>query len=235
MIILDFGWRVRLLYQVVIVEDDPMVAILNRNFTEKDRRFTVCQSFQDGRSALTYLAHTPPDLVILDIYMPVFTGLELLRELRARSVETDVVMVTAANDTKTLDALMKLGVVDYLVKPFTYARFQQALDTFCQHRQAVSRQASVNQSEIDRLFSPHPNPDAAPKGLQEKTLSLIRGCLADAPPQGYTSEELSGRVGLSTVTIRRYLSHMAEQGEAESSVDYDTGGRPSLRYRRKGQ
>lgn len=221
------------MYQVVIVEDDPMVAMLNRKFIEKDKRFTVCQRFQDGRSALSYLTNSPPDLVILDVYMPVLTGLELLRELRARCVETDVIMVTAANDTKTLDALMKLGVVDYLVKPFTYARFQQALETFCHHRQAVSRQGCVNQSEIDRLFAPHPTQDA-PKGLQEKTLALIRDCLQDAPPQGYTSEELSGRVGLSAVTIRRYLSYMAEQGDAESTVDYDTGGRPSMRYRRKG-
>ena len=50
--------------------------------------------------------------------MPRMTGLELLRELRSFGITSDVVMVTAANDSKTVDALLKLGVADYLVKPF---------------------------------------------------------------------------------------------------------------------
>lgn len=224
------------MYQVVIVEDDPMVAMLNRSFVERDRRFQVRESFRDGRTALSRLVQDPPDLLILDVYMPVLTGLELLRELRARAVETEAVMVTAANDTRTLDALMKLGVSDYLVKPFTYQRFQQALDAFCRHRQAVEGRACVSQSDIDRLlFSPHAGcgEGAAPKGLQEKTLVHIEACLAGAPEQGCTSEEVAERAGLSAVTVRRYLNYLAEQGRAESSVNYDTGGRPSLRYRLK--
>ncbi len=139
------------MYQVVIVEDDPMVSLLDRTFTEKDPRFQVVQTFSDGQSALAWLCHNPVDLLILDVYMPICTGLELLRELRAREVETDAIMVTAANDTKTVDALLKLGVVDYLVKPFVYERFQQALDTFCRHRQAIAGDA-VSQNALDHLF-----------------------------------------------------------------------------------
>lgn len=218
------------MYQVAIVEDNPMVAMVNRGYTEKDSRFRVAREFRDGRAALTWLLDHPVDLVILDMYMPVFTGLELLRALRARGVATDVIMVTAANDAQTVDALLKLGVTDYLVKPFTLQRFQQALDTFCQHRAAVEAGQSVSQSEIDRLLSPAG--PSAPKGVQEKTLERIRACLRER--DGLTSEEIAALAGLSAVTVRRYMNYMVESGEASGAVNYDTGGRPSTAYRLTG-
>ena len=106
------------MYRVVIVEDDPMVSLLNRTFVERDARFQVVQSFQDGRAALAWLEQNPADLAVLDVYMPLFTGLELLHALRGQGVGIDAIMVTAANDAPTVDTLLKLGVVDYLVKPF---------------------------------------------------------------------------------------------------------------------
>ena len=105
------------MYRVVIVEDDPMVSLLNRTFVERDARFQVVQSFQDGRAALAWLEQNPADLAVLDVYMPLFTGLELLHALRGQGVGIDAIMVTAANDAPTVDTLLKLGVVDYLVKP----------------------------------------------------------------------------------------------------------------------
>ena len=219
------------MYRVVIVEDDPMVSLLNRTFVERDARFQVVQSFQDGRAALAWLEQNPADLAVLDVYMPLFTGLELLHALRGQGVGIDAIMVTAANDAPTVDTLLKLGVVDYLVKPFTYERFQQALDTFCRHRDAVAGDA-VEQSALDRLFSPAlPAEHQPPKGLQESTLELVRACRRAAPPQGLPSEALSRQTGLSVVTVRRYVNYLVERGEAASAVNYDTGGRPCRLYR----
>ena len=205
------------LYRVVIVEDDPMVSLLNRTFTEKDSRFHVVQTCSDGRAALEWLSHNPADLVILDVYMPLCTGVELLRALRSQAIPVDAIMVTAANDAASVDTLLKMGVVDYLVKPFTYERFQQALDTFCRHKEAVHGQAVRS----------------APKGLQESTLKLIQDCLHAAPAQGLPSEAISKQTNLSVVTVRRYANYLVERGEACSTVNYDTGGRPCRLYQLK--
>ena len=72
------------MYEVLIVEDDPMVAMINRQYVSADRRFHVAAVCRDGGAALEYLsdpAHTV-HLVILDIYMPQIGGLELLRRMR---------------------------------------------------------------------------------------------------------------------------------------------------------
>ena len=79
-------------YRVVLVEDDPMVLYINRRYLEKDSRFEVCAAFRDGRSALEYLENNPADLLLLDIYMPVFTGLDLLKALRLRGIGVQVIM-----------------------------------------------------------------------------------------------------------------------------------------------
>lgn len=218
------------MYRVVIVEDDPMVSLLDRSFTEKDSRFQVVEAFRDGGTALQWLFCNEADLLILDVYMPTLTGLELLHQLRTKSIPTDVIMVTAADDAKTVDALLKLGVVDYLVKPFTIERFQQALDSFCRHRETVSGTA-VSQQMLDQLLArPGQITQAPPKGLQESTLERVRDALRAAPAAGATSEALAQRTGLSAVTARRYLNYLVERGEAVSQVNYDTGGRPCRLY-----
>lgn len=223
------------MYQTVIVEDDPTISLLHRNFLARDNRFTLVRAFLNGDSALQWLLQHPVDLVILDVYMPRMTGLELLRSLRAAKVGTDVIMVTAANDNKTVSALMKLGVTDYLVKPFAASRFQQALDTFCQHREAISAHENVSQEDLDALFSPShpvspPSSPAIPKGLQTRTLERIRACLRQVSQPGATCESIAERSGFSIVTVRRYLSYLVDQGEAVSLVNYDTGGRPCMLY-----
>lgn len=226
------------MYQTVIVEDDPTISMLHRTFLARDNRFTLARAFPNGYEALEWLRHHTADLIILDVYMPRMTGLDLLRALRAEGIGIDAIMVTAANDSKTVDALLKLGVTDYLVKPFAASRFQQALDTFCQHREAVSHD-SVSQQELDALFPsspaspsavPPPAAPSVPKGLQARTLDRIRECLRQASRQGATCETIAERSGFSTVTVRRYLTYLVEQGEAVSHVNYDTGGRPCMLY-----
>ena len=220
------------MYQVVIVEDDPMVAMLNRRYTEKDPRFQVCRECPDGRAALEYLRAHPADLVILDMYMPQMDGMDVLRQLRAAGVSTDVIMITAASDTATVEAAMRLGVVDYLGKPFEYERFCQALDAFDRRRQAIRAQ-SVNQQQLDELLhrggaapaEEKPEEKPLPKGLQPKTLEAICACL-QANPQGLTCEQLAMQTGFSAVTARHYVHYLTECGRADSRVDYSTGGRP---------
>lgn len=130
----------------------------------------------------------PVDLIILDVYMPQMNGLELLRMLRAEGVDSDVIMVTSANDAETIEALMRLGVTDYLIKPFGLERFQLALDTFCNRKNAIhdSAQGAFTQNKLDRALLHISAPvsqtkSAPPKGLQAKTLERIKLYLQQIP------------------------------------------------------
>ena len=229
------------MYRTVIIEDDPVITQLNRRYVEKDSRFSVVQTFSAAHPALFWLRNNLVDLIILDVYMPQMSGLELLRTLRAEGVDADVIMVTSANDAATIEAFIRLGVTDYLIKPFGYERFQLALKNYCDHREAIHQDAShrrkLTQNQLDNVLlhqaPPQPAAGGMPKGLQSQTLSRLEAYLKENPQQGHTCDDIASHVGLSVVTVRRYMNYLAEQHIVDSEMDYNTGGRPCIVYKLK--
>lgn len=70
----------------------------------------------------------PIDLVLLDVYMQQDNGLDLLPIIRASGRPIDVIMISSASDAATIQTSMHYGVVDYLIKPFQFPRFEEALN-----------------------------------------------------------------------------------------------------------
>lgn len=223
------------MYHVIIIEDDPMVAAINKQYIEVSPAFRVEQLFKNGAEALPYIKSNPVDLIILDYYTPVMNGSEFLDALHAAGLTPYVIMVTSANDTDIVRSLLNRGVTDYLVKPFEYTRFKTALDRFSEMKKYLEEsRESLDQHAIDRLFSgSEPAAESKPtlaKGLNETTLGLVREYLRANPDGFFTSEQIAERIHLSRITIRRYMNYMVDTGEIISTIDYKTGGRPSIKY-----
>ena len=215
----------------ILIVDDERVLVKGIKFNLEHEGYQV-QDAYDGEEAVELAREGGFDLIILDVYMPQMSGTELLMQLRAKGVDADVIMVTSANDAKTVNDAVRLGAVDYLVKPFAYERFQQALEVFCRRRESVQRD-SFSQDALDHtLFrQTAPAPSAAPpKGLQSQTLARIEAYLRAAPDERHTSDEIASHVGLSVVTVRRYMNYLTDQQIIGSEMDYRTGGRPCLVY-----
>lgn len=223
------------MYRVIIVEDDPMVADIDQKYVEMDRAFQVMHLCKTGTEGLEYLRNHPVDLVILDYYTPAMTGMEFVDRLHGMGKYPAIIMVTSASDTAIVQGLLSRGVLDYLVKPFQYVRFQQALGRFVQMRQRLGETPEhMDQGSIDKLLAPSaPSPvQAKPlaKGLNRETLSSLRRFFAGRPEEHFTCEEIAEELHLSRITIRRYVSYMSDEGEITSTMDYQTGGRPAIRY-----
>ena len=221
------------MYKVLIVEDDPMVAMINEQFVSRHKDFVVAHKCNDGKSALEYLDENEVDLIILDVYMPYMDGFETLRQIRKKQISVDVIMVTAANEREQLKEGLHLGVVDYLVKPFTFERFKVALDKFIAQVEALKDLDKVNQKNIDFLIDKSRKKvnELYPKGIQEKTLQTIIEHLKENKNKWLTGDEIAEKVGLTGVTVRRYMNYLVEKGKAECVTDYKTGGRPRLHYK----
>lgn len=220
-------------YRVIIIEDDPMVASINKQYVERNNQLEMIGIFSNGRDALSFLVKNPVHLIILDMYMPIMDGQEFLRQLRTSGNFADVIMVTAANDINSIRSLLTYGLVDYLVKPFEYSRFAAALDKFIQKQNIIEHNRDLSQKKLDEFltFSKGTEKEILPsKGLQSKTLDSIRTYLNQHTGQSLTSEQIADAVGLSRVTIRRYMNYLIELKEVSSDIDYNTGGRPSILY-----
>lgn len=140
------------MYTTVIIEDDPMITRLNRRYIEQDSRFAVVQTFSAAHPALFWLRRNPIDLIILDVYMPQMRGTELLLQLRAEGVDADVIMVTSANDAKTVNDAVRLGAVDYLVKRSRMSGSGRRLMCSAVGEKACSATASVRMCLTIRCF-----------------------------------------------------------------------------------
>ena len=227
-------------YNVLIVEDDPMVAMINEQYVRKNKQFTVLGACRNGQEALDFLEENAADLIILDVYMPIMDGVETLKQLRQRKCSAEVIMVTAANDAGTLESTMHLGVLDYLIKPFAYERFQVALEKFEAKRTALSSATVLDQSSVDSIIgnTHHASQGGGsesgkeyPKGIQEKTLMHILSYL-DEQEGWLNGDVIAENVGLSAVTVRHYMNYIVNTGKASESINYETGGRPCVLYRR---
>lgn len=218
----------------IIVEDDPMVAQINRQYLERIGGFVIDGVFGSGTAALNYLEKHTNDLIILDVYMPTMTGLTLLRKVRALGLKSSIIMVTAAMETKVISEALELGVVDYLIKPFSYERFQEAINRYLGKLRLLSSKEVVDQSEVDSLINNNMMNDKRhtelTKGLNKITLDTITAHLEKHGKEKCTCEMLSQDCNLSKVTIRRYLNYLIDIGKVENTIDYETGGRPCTLY-----
>ena len=217
--------------RVLVVEDDPVAADAHRMYVERVPGFTVTATAHSGAEAKRALERSPVDLLLLDLYLPDGHGLQLVRSLRAAGNSADVIAVTSARDLAVVRDGVSLGVVQYVLKPFTYPTLRDRLLRYAEFR-ATAGEAS-GQDEVDRALSAlrAPQPVALPKGLSTPTLESVTRVLRAARQEGMTASEAGSAAGISRITARRYLEHLVETGRAERSPQYGQVGRPELCYR----
>lgn len=221
------------MYKVLVVEDDPMVRMINEQYVRMNKDFCIASSVKNGQEALDYIKGNKVDLVILDVFMPFMNGVEFLKKIREQKLKTEVIMVTAANDTATLEETMHLGVIDYLVKPFALERFQVALEKFTAKMNAINGSNVLDQNLIDSIISNSPQKKSKeyPKGIQEKTLERIKTCFENKN-DWHSVELIAEKLGISIVTVRHYVNYLVKEGFLQESINYETGGRPSMLYKK---
>ena len=190
----------------------------------------VALTLFDAREQITILK---PDLVLLDVWLPDGEGFSLLRELRQSGAHLDVILLTAAREAAALQEAMRLGVVDFILKPVVFERLRDTLGNYAESRAALAALADIDQQEVDALFGTPLQQVAAgglPKGIDALTLQRV---LAALNQQGASAEEIGNRVGVSRTTARRYLEFLVGQQLASPELEYGTVGRPERRYRQR--
>jgi response regulator of citrate/malate metabolism len=220
------------MYEVLVVDDDFMVAEIHRRFVDKTPGFTTVGVARTAAEALESVRTGNPDLVLLDVYLPDMSGLDVLQRLRAEGNAVGVIMITAAREIDTVSRALHGGASDYLVKPFDYTQLQEKLENFRRRARALESQSGADQSLIDSLFggkSKNPEPSRLPKGLSAETGRLVLDILRSKGE--LSSTECAELAGLSRVSVRRYLEHYLSEGLLEVRLEYGGAGRPVRRYR----
>lgn len=131
--------------KVLIVEDDPtLLDVLRYNLSKEG--YTVVTA-TDGGEALEVARRERPDLVLLDIMLPVMSGLEVCRILR-KEMAVPILMLTAKTEEIDKVVGLELGADDYLTKPFSVRELLARIGALLR-RVAMTRQEATSQQETD--------------------------------------------------------------------------------------
>ncbi|USE01968.1 response regulator [Vibrio sp. SCSIO 43133] len=222
------------LTRVMIIEDDLKIAELHRRYLEQIGGFEVVGMATSKAEAEIQLEILEPELVMLDVYLPDGTGIEILAWLRSLNQECDVILITAARDVETLQQAMRGGVIDYLLKPVMFPRLEAALKKYQKRTEQLHHVEGLDQSLVDEMMqtsSAEKNVELRlPKGIDGVTLEKIRALFKEDKP--FTADEAGEMIGASRTTARRYLEFLISIGELVADVNYGTVGRPERCYRK---
>jgi response regulator of citrate/malate metabolism len=245
--------------RVLVVDDEPLTAEAHGAYVTRLDGFELVGVVHDGRSALDRLRQPGVDLVLLDLTLPDIHGIQLCRALRAAGSTVDVVAVTAVRDVSVVRSAVSLGIVQYLIKPFTFATFAERLTGYLAFRRGLDQgEGQVTQTEVDASLATL-RTAAAPslaKGIAPETLAAVVDALRAAATGGSGADgdgapaeaaaqvevgqtaggalsagEVAAAVAVSRVTARRYLEHLADAGQVVRVPRYGAPGRPEHEYR----
>lgn len=223
--------------QILIVEDDPMVSSINKQYLMKIIPPAKMRLYQVDRAdkALALAQKLQLDLVLLDIYLPKISGTELLHLFIEHNLHPNVIMLSAAKDSQSVNQALNYGVLDYLVKPFSFERFHKAIEHFLKYNEVLNQDRQLSQTELDQVFitqdfTGEKEMTSLPKGLSNFSLNKIKAVIAETPDY-FSNQEIARKSKLSRITTKKYLDYLVKTNELTIKTHYLKVGRPIKLYK----
>ena len=181
-------------HKILIVDDDVNICELLRLYLEKDGFETVVAN--DGEQAVKYAMQYNPDLILLDIMLPILDGWQVCREIRKQS-ETPIIMLTAKGETFDKILGLELGADDYVTKPFETKEVIARIKAVLRRSNEKDKQNQICEVRYDKLKINLTNYELVVNGVRidtpPKELELIYH-LASNPNRVYTRDQLLDEV-----------------------------------------
>ena len=228
--------------RVLVVEDEPVASAAHAAYVGRLDGFSLAGTAPDGQSALRLLtefaaAGNPVELVLLDMNLPDLHGLDIARRMRSSGLFADIIAITAVRELNIVRSAVAIGVVQYLIKPFTFATFADKLASYRLFREQLAAgsggtKAGASQSDVDQAFASlrAPSELPLPKGLSTSTLDAVQEFMRQQQ-DAVSATEVMDALGMSRVTARRYLEYLADAGTVSRTARYGAPGRPENEYR----
>lgn len=219
--------------EVMIIEDDPMVREINSKFLKRIDGFHLYKAVGNLTEAKKFVVAKKPDLILLDVFLPKENGIDFLKWLRSEEINVDVILITADKTIERVQEAFRYGAVDYLIKPFNFNRFKDSLAQFKERYHEFKKGDEIEQGTLDKLISnttTSQEGEGLEKGFNKYTYRAIWEEIERRNGEYFTAEELSEKIKVARVTVRRYLEYMIKEGLLEKIVEYGKVGRPQHKF-----
>ena len=183
--------------RVLLVDDHPVIRSGLRYFVATTDDIAVVGEAANGVEALSQVAALQPDVVVMDMLMPELDGISTIRLLCQRHPAVRVLALTSFHDGDLVQGALQAGACGYLFKDIAGSELAAAIRTAAAGRVALADDAT---EALIRAISQPPKPGS---NLSEREIAVLAG-LAD----GYSNEEIAGRLVISRNTVRHHVHNI---------------------------
>jgi len=185
-----------MVYKVLIVDDHLMVREGLKLLVETSDKYSIIGEAQNGKEAITLTESLNPDVILMDLYMPVMSGLDAIKEIKRVEPNMPIVILTTYNEDKLMAEGIKAGAQGYLLKDTSLENLFQTMDSVIQGETLLQPEieARIKKYEFAEKMKPKVK-------LTQKELTILQ-----AVSQGFTSKEIANEIGVAERTVKARLT-----------------------------
>jgi DNA-binding NarL/FixJ family response regulator len=189
--------------RVVVADDQTAVREGLITLLETMAGVEVVGATVDGEQAIAVVAHTAPDVVLMDVRMPRLDGVEATRRIRADHPATQVVVLTTYADDESIIGALRAGAIGYLTKDAGRDHIRRAQEAAASGQAVLDSQVQARLVEVVSLPTSPLDGGRLPDGLTEREAEVLRLIAA-----GLSNPEIAQQLYVSEATIKTHINHI---------------------------
>ncbi|MCR6473075.1 response regulator transcription factor [Bacillus safensis] len=201
-------------YRIVIVDDHYVVREGLKLILETDERFEVVGEAEDGGKGIDVIKEKSPDLVLLDLNMPMMSGLDMLREMQTLQIKVPVLILTTYNEENLMIQGLQLGAKGYLLKDASRENLFNTIEAAI--RGDILLQSNVASKVFESTVHKEPQEKLKTDNhwLTEKEMLVLQ-----AVARGFRSKEIAFDMGISERTVKAHLTNIYQKLNVTSRAE----------------
>jgi len=198
--------------RILVVDDHPLFRDGIVSLLEASGHTVVGQA-GDGKEAVEVALHLKPDVVLMDIAMPQFDGLEALRRIKSEAPQTKVVILTVSEEDASLITAMRSGAQGYLLKSLSTEEFLTSLERLTRGELAISNQ-DINRIVEGLVGLVNQPPDSPKDTLTDRETELLQ-----LVAEGLSNKTIAQHLSVSENTVKYHMRQILQRLDAQNRTE----------------
>lgn len=199
-------------YRILIVDDHLVVREGLKLLIETSDKYVIVGEAENGRMAIDLIEKLKPDVILMDLYMPVMSGLEAITELRRTNPEIPIIILTTYNEDQLMMEGIEAGAKGYLLK-------DTGVETLFESIDSVIRGETLLQPEITEKIQNYKTKLLKEQSRSKVMLTPREMTILQAIARGSTSKEIAYDIGIAERTVKSKLTSIYNKLGVDSRTE----------------
>lgn len=199
-------------HRILIVDDHLVVREGLKLLIETSDKYVIVGEAENGRMAIDLVEKLKPDVILMDLYMPVMSGLEAIKEIRRTNPEIPIVILTTYNEDQLMMEGIEAGAKGYLLK-------DTGVDTLFESIDSAIRGETLLQPEITERIQNYKTKLRKEQSKAKIMLTPREMTILQAVAHGSTSKEIAYDIGIAERTVKSKLTSIYNKLGVDSRTE----------------